>query len=210
MYTYYGIGLIQFHRALRLYVFLQSGIERTLSIWYATLHFRDQRGTASLRYRNRAKITVLMCEQKPYSAWFSCMRKSYPVECEHLTDVWLSTLEIFAPLQKSRQNHRSYVWTEALFGMVFVHAQKLSGRVWTPNWCVTLHFRDFRSVTEIAPKSPFLCVNRSPIRYGFRVGKKATRYSMNIALITGLWKRKYFRLHLLIRASCFVQVVNFL
>ena len=25
-----------------------------------------------------------------------------------------------------------------------------------------------RSVTESAPKSPFLCVNRSPIRYGFR------------------------------------------
>ena len=26
VYTYYGIGLIQFHCALRLYVFLQSGI----------------------------------------------------------------------------------------------------------------------------------------------------------------------------------------
>ena len=176
MYTYYGIGLIQFHCALRLYVFLQSGIEWTLSIWYATLHFRDQRGTASLRYRNhRAKITVLMCEQKPFQTWFSCMRKSYPVECEHLTDVWLSTLEIFAQLKKSRQNHRSYVWTEALFGMVFVHAQKLSGRVWTPMWCVTLHFRDFRSVTEIAPKSPFLRVKRSPFRHGFRACAKAIR-----------------------------------
>ena len=30
-----------------------------------TLHLRDQRGAASLRYRNRAVITVLMCEQKP-------------------------------------------------------------------------------------------------------------------------------------------------
>ena len=26
----------------------------------------DRRGAASLRYRNRAEITVLMCEQKPY------------------------------------------------------------------------------------------------------------------------------------------------
>ena len=25
-----------------------------------------------------------------------------------------------------------------------------------------------RSVTEIAPKSPFLCLNKSPMRYGFR------------------------------------------
>ena len=32
---------------------------------YMTLHFRDPRGAASPRYRKRAKITVLMCEQKP-------------------------------------------------------------------------------------------------------------------------------------------------
>ena len=31
-----------------------------------TLRFRDGRAAASLRYRNRAKITVLMCEQEPY------------------------------------------------------------------------------------------------------------------------------------------------
>ena len=24
-----------------------------------------------------------MCEQKPYPVWFSCRRKTYPVECEH-------------------------------------------------------------------------------------------------------------------------------
>ena len=30
------------------------------------LHFRDRRGAASLRHRNRAATTVLMCEQKPY------------------------------------------------------------------------------------------------------------------------------------------------
>ena len=38
-----------------------------------------------------------------------------------------------------------------------------------------------RSVTEIAPKSPLLRVNRSPsVRYDFRAGAKATRYSVNI------------------------------
>ena len=33
---------------------------------YPICHFRDQRSAASLRYRNGAKITVLMCEQMPY------------------------------------------------------------------------------------------------------------------------------------------------
>ena len=28
--------------------------------------FRNPRGAAKLRYRNRAKITVLLCDQKPY------------------------------------------------------------------------------------------------------------------------------------------------
>ena len=41
-----------------------------------TLHLRDRCGTASLRYKNRAEITVLMCEQKSYPVWFSYWRKS--------------------------------------------------------------------------------------------------------------------------------------
>ena len=46
---------------------------------YVTRHFRVQRGAASLRYRNRAEITVLMCEQRYYLVWFSCRRKSFIV-----------------------------------------------------------------------------------------------------------------------------------
>ena len=38
------------------------------------------------------------------------------------------------------------------------------------------------SLIEFAPKSPLLCVNRSPIRYGSLSGKEAIRYSVNIAL----------------------------
>ena len=45
-------------------------------IRYVTLHLRDQRGAAVLRYWNRTEITVLMREQKPYPEWFSCRRKS--------------------------------------------------------------------------------------------------------------------------------------
>ena len=49
-----------------------------------TLHFRDRRrGASSLDYRNRAQITILMCEQKFYLVWFSCRHKSYPAKCEH-------------------------------------------------------------------------------------------------------------------------------
>ena len=44
---------------------------------------------------------------------------------------------------------------------------------------VTFLFRDWRgaasSVTEIAPKSSLLCVNRRPTRYDFRAGAKALR-----------------------------------
>ena len=40
-----------------------------------------------------------------------------------------SALHSFARLQKSRRNHRSCVWTEALSSIVFVPVQKLSGRV---------------------------------------------------------------------------------
>ena len=58
----------------------------------------------------------------------------YRHECEHLSDMWLSALEIGAV--------------------------------------------QLRSVTEIAPKSLFLSVNRSPIRCGFRAGVKIIRYSL--------------------------------
>lgn len=48
----------------------------TQLIQYATLHFWDRRGAASLSYRNRVEITALICEQKHYTVWFSCRRKS--------------------------------------------------------------------------------------------------------------------------------------
>ena len=49
-----------------------------------------------------------------------------------------------------------------------------------------------RSVTEIAPKSPSLSVNRSPIRYDFCSGAKTIVYSVNIALIN---KTTILRVH---------------
>ena len=40
-----------------------------------------------------------------------------------------------------------------------------------------------RPVTEIAPKSPFLCVNRSPIQYGFPAGAKAIQCSNEFYIV---------------------------
>ena len=79
-----------------------------------------------------------MCEQKPCDpVWFSRRRKSYPVvDYEHLSDMWLSSLEI-------SEARRSF------------------------------------APSEIAPKSPSLCVSRSPTQYGFHAGTKAIRYRVN-------------------------------
>ena len=45
---------------------------------YVTLHVRPVR-RSFFTYRNGAKITVVMCEQKLYPVCFSCLRKNYPV-----------------------------------------------------------------------------------------------------------------------------------
>jgi len=66
---------------------------------------------------------------------------------------------------------------------MWLSAQNLSGIVWTLIPYVTLPFRDnagqLRSVTDVAPKSPLLCVKRSPIGYGFRARAKFIRHSVN-------------------------------
>ena len=69
--------------------------------------------------------------------------------------------------RKRESEAKSYpVWYEQLFDM----------------WLSTLEIgvAQPRSVTEIAPKSRFLCLNRSPIQYDFRAGAKDIQYSVNI------------------------------
>ena len=44
---------------------------RKYGIRYVTLHIRDRRFAALLRYRNRAEIAARKCEQKSYPVWFS-------------------------------------------------------------------------------------------------------------------------------------------
>ena len=50
--------------------------------------------------------------------------------------------------------------------------------MWLSSW--EMGVAQPRSPTEIVPISPFLCVNRSLIRYGFRADAKAFRYNVNI------------------------------
>lgn len=40
------------------------------------------------------------------------------------------------------------------------------------------------SVTEIAPNSLILCVNKSPILYSFRAGARAIRHGVKITLVS--------------------------
>ena len=56
---------------------------------FILFHFRYGPNTcarvaASLCDRNRAEITVLVCQKKPYPVRFSCLRRSHPVEREQL------------------------------------------------------------------------------------------------------------------------------
>ena len=67
-------------------------------------------------------ILFLISSPSPtYSSQSTC---SHCTLAHKLCDMWRST-----PSQKSRRNHRSYVWTEAIPGMVFAPAQ--FGTVWT-------------------------------------------------------------------------------
>ena len=87
--------------------------------------------------------------------------------------------------------------------------EKLSSIVWTPVYtapncgtetcpicnqprsqgslsCLFFLFQDRRGAAssrhKTAPKSPFSCVSRRPIRYGFHVAARTIRYSVAIAL----------------------------
>lgn len=47
------------------------------------------------------------------------------------SDLWLSSAASLRYKNRADGKQRSYLWTESLFGVVSVPAQKLSSRVWT-------------------------------------------------------------------------------
>ena len=87
---------------------------------YVTLHFRDRRGAALLRHRNRAATTVFMCEQKPNPIWFSWRRKSCPI-------VW-TPLRYFTLHFRDRRGAASVRYRNRAARAVFMCEQKLNPR----------------------------------------------------------------------------------
>ena len=99
-----------------------------------------------------------------------------------------SVLGSFYPLQKSRINHRFYVWTKALSGRVFAPAQKVSGTLWT--W---LRQRVSKQRPNVRHTFTYICLPsrhmedkgtnddlsffRTSLRPGSAVGKKCVKRS---------------------------------
>ena len=116
-------------------------------IRYETLHFRDRCGVASLRYKHRAEITVLMSAQKSYPVWFSYRRKSFPVQCKHRLlgsqVAWVASVSV-----RFRSNERG---TE-------VNDQKWPPRPPPPpSFIFWLSFLFSRGQSRESPSSIFLC-----------------------------------------------------
>ena len=117
-----------------------------------------------------------------YRQLFVLTRKGIGTELEEVVHTlltlcrsgWLLTPEYFLPSQWIPVLASVYslpVRSQYLFTLYLNMAPNLSNMRYSifEISAVQLPF-----VTEIAPKSLFLCENRSPIRYGFRSGVKAT------------------------------------
>ena len=98
---------------------------------YAWTAIKDWETSRTVEIKYEASHTI------PNS--FSYRHERYPVSSmnTNLSDMWRSTLEIgvaqlFSVVEKTRRNHLfCVVWTEALSGIDFVRAQKLSDKVRT-------------------------------------------------------------------------------
>ena len=107
-------------------------------IRYVTFHFRDQRGAAARR--SFAPLQKSRHHNRSF-VWIEALSDMIFVAARKLSVIaWTPMRYVtfhfrdqrsFAPLQKSHCHNRSFVWTEALFDMIFVAAQKLSVIVWT-------------------------------------------------------------------------------
>ena len=94
----------------------------------------------------------------------------------------------FAPLQKSRRSHLSYVLTEALSCMVFVPEQNLSGTVSTTIRYVTLHFGDQRGAASLHHRNfAEITIFISPGILSRKVGQPATNCKRRF--FNGFWSR---------------------
>ena len=127
---------------------------------------------------------------------------------KNVSDMWKSTFRSsqcsFAPLQKSRQNHSSYVWTEALPGMVFVSAQELSGVEHSLRTC--LQGGGVPQVCEVTcGGSPHLSCKRDQIKVRDDVDRRVTPppRKQALKLTEGSWNITCRKIHKLAKASMY-------
>ena len=127
-------------------------------------------------------------------------RKGISTELEEVVHIlltlcrsgWLLTPEYFLPSQWIPVLAPVYslpVRSQYLFTLYLNMAPNLSNM-----WCSIFEISavQIRSVTEIALKSPFLCVNRSPSRYGFRSRERTTildKTVEKIAFLGGIFSK---------------------
>ena len=73
----------------------------------------------------QSSLLLIHFRYSPNTSWHftKVWHRTYPT-CD--SPLPRSVRHSFAPLQKSRRNHRSYMWTEALSCMAFILAQELS------------------------------------------------------------------------------------
>ena len=106
-------------------------------------------------------IPPWLCKSIWKNVWRK-LRQSYTGNSRLLPRLWYHyTRQLFVPERKAIQYHPICSSPPAL----------------------EIYAAHLLSVT-LALKSPFLCVKRSLIRYGFRAGTKAISYNVNIALFT--------------------------
>ena len=97
---------------------LHQSMAQKLSDMWRSIFEIGRPGAASLRHRNRAATTVLVCEQMTFVAWFWRWRKIYPVK---------SSGGFRGGAHEGRPPPPSPLF---LSGIILVVAQNLSGKVW--------------------------------------------------------------------------------
>ena len=154
-----------------------------MAVWCGIEQKRDRTGIS------RSNTPNIMPERLAEMVWLSKLQSSllniYPVPLKkiyHNKKHYCLGLALFAGncvWHSLNSNSHCSVFTSVLVGSsplsyLFTPLRSIAAQVLSDNWCSTFAIvaGQLRSVTEIAPKSPFLYVNRILIRYYFRASVK--------------------------------------
>ena len=119
---------------------------------------------------------VQFAESFPTTLRYYCSLHRYETSPNCLIE-WIERIEWVSEWMNERASERASDRTNEQTKertnerMLFVWQCEHLSHMWL--FSLELGTAQLRPVTEISPKSPFLCVNRRPIRYGFHAGAKA-------------------------------------